>query len=457
MKARSANRTADLTSVLRDENKRRQVVFWTLFALLVSDVMISSVAEYIEPQLVSFVSIIFFTITAAVSCFGAYFLLEFIKRKSADIRSRDLQAKLTHKIVTAVQYTLIALILFLLSEILLTSRYDTALLIAIALISEIAALGLLGLFSYRFFSWFRTNRQSLTVLFYGLSFAFNAFSLGVVTAYDATYLPQKESERTPQSEVIYPNTLEPGSLLDILFSLYTYSYHISLGLLVVGTAILLYHYSRKIGKLKFWIIITLPLLYNIVPNIDNFGLYTPSSDSEWFNWLLFGSLNSTALGILFAIAFWTIGKTLRKESAVKQYLNLAVYGFILFFLSTQASPTGAPYPPYGIITMSFLQLTSYMIFLGIYSTAISVAQDNQLRRSIKRIATENSNLLGSIGTAQMEREIQKTVTSMKDVVQEQEKELEEQTGIEANLEEDEMKNYLEEVMQEVSKVKKPST
>jgi hypothetical protein len=107
--------------------------------------------------------------------------------------------------------------------------------------------------------------------------------------------------------------------------------------------------------------------------------------------------------------------------------------------------------------MSFLPLASYMIFMGLYSTAVSVSKDNQLRKSIKKYATENSNLLSSIGTAQMEQEIQKTVNSMKGIVQEQEKELEEQTGIEANLEEDEMKNYLEEVMQEVSKAKKPST
>ena len=57
----------------------------------------------------------------------------------------------------------------------------------------------------------------------------------------------------------------------------------------------------------------------------------------------------------------------------------------------------------------------------------------------------------------MEHEIQKTVNSMKGIVQGQEKEMEEQTGVEANLEEDETKNYLEEVMQEVGKSKKPST
>jgi hypothetical protein len=73
------------------------------------------------------------------------------------------------------------------------------------------------------------------------------------------------------------------------------------------------------------------------------------------------------------------------------------------------------------------------------------------------MAIKNSNLLGSIGTAQMEKEIKKTVNSMKNIVEEQEKVMEEQTGIEANLEEDEMKKYLEEVMQEVGKAKKPST
>jgi hypothetical protein len=59
--------------------------------------------------------------------------------------------------------------------------------------------------------------------------------------------------------------------------------------------------------------------------------------------------------------------------------------------------------------------------------------------------------------AYMDQEIQRTVKSMKGVVEQQEKELEEQTGIEASLGEDEMKNYLERFMQEVGKSKKPTT
>lgn len=451
----ATNNLADIPSALLDTSKKTTIVFWIVTSFLIADVVLNYVAEFIEPYLISLPSIIFFTVMVGVCSFGAYYLMKFVREKSKSVTSKDTYLKIISTTVMVVQFLLIALVVSLLLEILFTSQYDTPLFVATALISEILALGLLGLFAQRFLSWFKLNRQSTVVLIYGLSFAVAAFSLAVIVIYDITYLPQKDPDITPQTGVIFPNTLEPGSLLDILFSVYTYLNMISFGLLILATAILLFHYSKKIGRVKYWVIILLPLVYFISSSIENLKIYSPITDAEWFNWYLFSSLNSTAGGILFGIAFWTIGKTLRQNSAVREYLKFAAFGFVLLFISTQASPSGAPYPPYGIITMTFLPLSSNMIFLGLYSTAISISQDNQLRRSIKKVAAENQNLLGSIGTAHMEQEIQKTVTSMKNVVEEQEKELEEQTGIEANLEEDEMKEYLEEVMQEVGKAKKP--
>ena len=97
-----------------------------------------------------------------------------------------------------------------------------------------------------------------------------------------------------------------------------------------------------------------------------------------------------------------------------------------------------------------------MIFLGVYCSAISISQDIQLRQSIKKVATQDSNLLSSIGTAHMAQEIQRKIDRFKDDVQEEEKELEQKTGIEANIkEEDDIKSILEEVLQEVGKKKKP--
>jgi hypothetical protein len=438
-----------------DTSNKTTVIIWIVTAFLIADVILNYVAEFIEPYLISLPSIILFTVMVGLCSFGTYFLLKFVREKSKSVVSKDPYLKVISTTVMVVQFLLIALVIFLLFEILFTSQYDTPLFVATALISEILALGLLGLFAQRFLSWFILNRQSTVVLIYGLSFAVAAFSLAVIVIYDVTYLPQKDPHITPQTGVVFPNTLEPGSLLDILFSVYTFLNMISFGLLILGTAILLFHYSKKIGQVKFWVIILLPLVYFISSSVENLKIYAPTTDAQWFNWYLFSSLNSTAGGILFGVAFWTIGKTFNQNSAVKEYLKFAAFGFVLLFISTQASPSGAPYPPYGIITMTFLPLSSHMIFLGLYSTAISISQDIQLRQSIKKVATQDSNLLSSIGTAHMEQEIQRKIDRFKDVVQEEEKELEQKTGIEANIKEEDLKSILEEVLQEVGKTKKP--
>ena len=119
---------------------------------------------------------------------------------------------------------------------------------------------------------------------------------------------------------------------------------------------------------------------------------------------------------------------------------------ILLFSSNQASGLVlAPYPPFGLATVSFFGLASYLIFLGIYSSAISVPEDPSLRQTIRSIAPE-SRLLDSIGTAQMEQEIQARVIAF--TKRNQDKMVEE-TGIESSLTEEDVKEYLEEVILEV--------
>jgi hypothetical protein len=219
----------------------------------------------------------------------------------------------------------------------------------------------------------------------------------------------------------------------------------------------LYHYSQKMGRARYWIVISLPLAYFVGTYLDDFNIYEPRTETEELYWDLYTSLNSTAGGILFYIAFVVAARPFHRNLAIKDYMVMSGFGFLLFFSAGQSTLTNTLYPPFGLATMSLYGLSTYMILLGLYSSAVSVSQDNRLRGSIKRMARKNSNLLSSIGTAQVEKEIQKTVNSLKNIVEEQENEMEEQTGIEANLEEDEMKKYLEEVMQEVGKAKKPST
>ena len=42
-----------------------------------------------------------------------------------------------------------------------------------------------------------------------------------------------------------------------------------------------------------------------------------------------------------------------------------------------------PCPPFVLVTVSFFGLASYLLLIGIYSSAVSVAEDSNLRRSIE--------------------------------------------------------------------------
>jgi len=105
-------------------------------------------------------------------------------------------------------------------------------------------------------------------------------------------------------------------------------------------------------------------------------------------------------------------------------------------------------------SLSLLPLTSYFVLFGLYSSALSLSQDITLRNHLRSMARSDNNLLSSIGTAQMETEVKRAVGELKDVADEHEKELAKQTGIENPIAENEVEDYLRQVVEEVSKARK---
>jgi hypothetical protein len=90
------------------------------------------------------------------------------------------------------------------------------------------------------------------------------------------------------------------------------------------------------------------------------------------------------------------------------------------------------------------------MFVGLYCSALSLSEDIRLRQSTRKSTVEQSKLLDSIGTAHMEKGYTKKVLK---IVKDQSYKLEEQTGIESSLTEDDMKEYLE-VLNEIKIIKK---
>jgi hypothetical protein len=104
------------------------------------------------------------------------------------------------------------------------------------------------------------------------------------------------------------------------------------------------------------------------------------------------------------------------------------------------------YPPFGLATVSLMGLAAYLVLVGIYSSAISMSEDSKLRQSIRQFALREAKLLDSIGTAQMEQEIRKKVLAFTKQNQDR---MTEETGIHPSLTDEDVKAYLEQVINEV--------
>jgi Tfp pilus assembly PilM family ATPase len=126
---------------------------------------------------------------------------------------------------------------------------------------------------------------------------------------------------------------------------------------------------------------------------------------------------------------------------IKDYLIITAIGDTIVGISLS---TSALEPTYGVAGHSLVLLASYLFSVGLYSSAILVSQDSSLRQSIRKSAAE---LLDDIGTAQMEQELKARIMKL---VQDNEEKMKEQTGISSSLTEDEIKEYLKQVIEETS-------
>jgi hypothetical protein len=91
-------------------------------------------------------------------------------------------------------------------------------------------------------------------------------------------------------------------------------------------------------------------------------------------------------------------------------------------------------------------VSSYLLMVGIYSSAISVLLDSGLRRTIRKSVVDRSKLLDSIGTAQMQQEFESRVLAISRRASDK---IEEETGVETSMTEEDMKQYLNDVLKEI--------
>jgi hypothetical protein len=223
-----------------------------------------------------------------------------------------------------------------------------------------------------------------------------------------------------------------------------------------ATAVMLSHYSRIVGRVKYWLMICAPLVCAIIGDVS-WLVFLPSITSIFdeevifYTMIAFGGL--IAGGFLLGFAFITISKSIHKRTdstRIKEYLEISAIGVAILFVSFFANPSAASYLPFGVLAASFFAFGSYLYFLGIYSSAIFISSDIRVRQVIRTSLLDKTSLLDSIGLADLNRDMEKQVKS---ILKKQKETTEEETGIDSSISEYDMKNYVSEVLADIQKIR----
>ena len=449
-----------ISSGQQHENKKTYAIIILLISVLIIDTSLFRISDLIRVYVTPGWTTMLFVFMSVVYLLGQHILIRFARTKSRQIREQGyLHLNILHKSVTITQYLLSGIIVFVLLQVLIFSEFYTSAISVAAVISYLLAIFMMVFLSLRFFSWFRLHKNPV-VLFYFLStitLTINAvFSFALIL----TISPGIPSLVGESQIVGMTRPIAASPFTTALNNGYIVTSILSFILLWLATALLLREYSKRIGKIAYWALVGIPLVYFLsqFPALF-FNLFDSLiiSNPTFFGIVLtlVFSLSKIAGGILFGIAFWTIAKHLPDNAVVKSYMVIAAYGLILFYISNQAGSSlfqlGGVYPPFGLPTIAVIGFSSYLILVGIYSSAVSVAQDSRLRRAIRKSVQQQSSLLGKIGTAQMQQEIENRVLS---TIKSQAENLRSETGIETSLDENEIREYMNEVIAKIITKKK---
>jgi hypothetical protein len=442
-----------LRSILGGGRARYSIFNFTLLLLIIiviTEITFARIQPFVQARWVTEYGLTIFTIVGLIYSIGQFVTLRTVKKTSKEIIEKPkIYFSYIHKAVAVGQYGLIAIFGIVILQILLLSHYDISLLIAAGYISYGLAMLTIGILSYRFLKWFRAGKNFLILLF-GLSsvvLALNALAGVIFINFTLESLPSEISQH-------FAGTRPPiiSSLLarDIIYSSFIVSSIASFMLTWAATAVLLSYYIKRLRKAAFWAILGIPLTFFLLqfPPLAT-GLFFPllESDPVLFNTIYSGffSLSKPVGGVIFAVSFWVMARSIRSTS-IKNYLIFSGFGYLMIFVTNQASVlTLVLYPPLGLSVISLVGLSSYLILIGIYSSAITIAEDSKLRNEIRKIAASKSGLLGSIGLAQLEQQLENEVRA---IARKHSGMIEKEAGLEPLSNEDELKNYLEQILRE---------
>jgi hypothetical protein len=432
-------------------NKKFLVIMAIVAAALILDISLDLLSDIVNLTRTSnILSTVLFVILVPIFGIGQYIILGFIKQKNIDVIEKTPGIKAMSRISALVYFVLTAILVLLVIQIITSSKYSSLILTVSSTINYALAVIIMGTFSVLFISWYKSSKNFIILMYSLAAIAVSSSMLlgAILTNAALLNLPPERNALSETSMYFFEDFI-----LGNIQYLFAVSNAVNYFLLWISTALLLRHYSKKLGSIRFWVIMSIPIILFInqfvvvIPIVESLSA-NPNMDIIYVQ--VFGNILPGIIGgIVFGIPFWMISRTIGK-GIVRDYMVIAAWGSIFLQFTTSAGITDGPYPPFGLFSVLLTAMSCYLILVGIYSSAISVSIDRRLRHSIRKHTEEEVRLLSDIGKARVEQDVEKKVLK---IVKENSDDFFNRSGVHPSLTEENAKQYLEDILKELESKK----
>jgi hypothetical protein len=441
-------------------NKKTYLMTFIAWAIIITDVIFGTFLDVLgKPLNSSFGVILFITMSITVFFAGLYALRDYMVALRKDLEHPSFFNRL-YKATPIFLYALLVIFGAIIVEMVLFSQYSTYLLILIVLISAVAIL-FFGFRTYKFLSWFKSSvnkRHNIMILAFAVSSMLFCISVTISTALDTKELV---FARPPSIDPHFhsSNSMASRHLSRIELVIHLYGFLVPQVTAIaiaetVAVAYFLRYFKEQIGRATFWTLIILPPILFLTgifgPQLLTTGSQFVYADPRFLIFRILGTAGWVGADLVIAYAYILVAKSLGRQitssrNKIINYLIIAALSTILVSPTTNNWITNNSYPPFGAIQRAFVVLASFLFSIGIYSVALSVAQDAELRHLARKYAKEYS-LLDTLGNAQENAEILRKVVKL---IHKQAGAMEKETGVESSMIDDnEVRQYLDLVIGE---------
>jgi hypothetical protein len=374
--------------------------------------------------------------------------------------------KITFVTILIIQLFIMSMLFIIYGQIKISSLYHSAVFYTIIYLSLASSAAFLAIAAIQFLRWFIRGKNYL-VMTYGLVMLVLCTNSIIGVVYIAQVSVSHPSTIKYKSCSVMISSLNNPNpeAINILANLYDITSFFSFALAWLVTVLMLKDYTKHRNKLVYWVIFALPLIF-FLPRYE-IALYYFSShqvdniltsinlNSDIYGYQTLNTLINSNLqvgGAFFGIAFLTIAAKLTSEEEQRKSLIITGIGIMFLFASKDISSLIiSSYPPLGAVSIAFMGIASYMVYVGIYNTAAHAARDKKLRRDLRVNIENNMKLLRSIASSQDRLEMEKNVKELMTLSTHLQKE-EEQPDLTQN----EIRDIVNDVILELKKSKKKS-